>query len=69
MPTPNEELLLYLVISPLTVSLALVKEEHRIQYPMYYTGRALQGVENRYPRLEKLAFALITLARRLQPYF
>ena len=36
---------------------------------MYYTSCTLQGAKSRYPRIEKLAFALITSARQLQPYF
>ena len=27
------------------------------------------GIEERYPQIEKLAFALITAARKLKPYF
>ena len=36
---------------------------------MYYTSRALRGVEGRYPLIEKLAFALITTSRKLRHYF
>lgn len=36
---------------------------------MYYVSRAIHDVELRYPPLEKLAFALVTIARRLRPYF
>ena len=36
---------------------------------MYYTSRALRGVEGRYPLIEKLAFALITASRKLRHYF
>ena len=68
-PAPGEELLLYLAVSPSAVSSALVREEHGIQFPVYYTSRALQGAESRYSRIEKLAFALITSARRFCPYF
>jgi hypothetical protein len=32
-------------------------------------SKALHGAEERYPRIEKLAFALIISARRLRPYF
>uniref|UniRef100_A0A2N9ERC7 RNA-directed DNA polymerase n=1 Tax=Fagus sylvatica TaxID=28930 RepID=A0A2N9ERC7_FAGSY len=31
--------------------------------------RALRGAEERYPPMEKLAFALVTAARKLRPYF
>jgi len=66
---PGEELFLYLVVSRATVSAALVKEEERVQKPMYYTSRVLRGIEEEFPPMEKLAFALITAARKLKPHF
>ena len=45
--------------------LALIKEEGKVQKPVYYTSRALRGVEGRYPLIEKVAFALITASRKL----
>uniref|UniRef100_A0A2N9GMX4 Uncharacterized protein n=1 Tax=Fagus sylvatica TaxID=28930 RepID=A0A2N9GMX4_FAGSY len=55
---PGEELYLYLAVSPTAVSSALIREEERRQLPVYYTSRALRGAEERYPSMEKLAFAL-----------
>ena len=66
---PGEELYLYLVILQATVSVTLVKEEDRCQKPVYFISRAFQGAEERYPQMEKLAFALVTAARKLKPYF
>ena len=66
---PGEELFLYLAISPTVVSTALIREEERVQKPVYYASRALREAEERYPPMEKLAFALITIARKLKPYF
>ena len=37
-PVLKEELLLYLAVSPSAVSSALVREEHGIQFPVYYTS-------------------------------
>jgi len=68
-PEEGEILYLYLAVSPSTVSSVLVREESEVQKPIYFTSRALHGAEGRYPRIEKLAFALITSARRLRPYF
>jgi len=65
----GEELYLNLVVSPHAVSLALIKEEGKVQKPMYYTSRALRGAEGRYSMIEKLAFALITASRKLRHYF
>ena len=45
------------------------KEEGRVQKPVYYTSRALRGVEGRYPLIEKLSFALITTLKKLRDYF
>jgi hypothetical protein len=68
-PKEEEILYLYLAISPSAVSSVLVREESGVQKPVYFTSKALHGAEGRYPRIEKLAFALITSARRLRPYF
>ena len=66
---PGEELYLYLAVSPHAISLALIREEGKVQKPIYYTNKALKGVEERYPAIEKLAFSLVTAARKLRPYF
>jgi hypothetical protein len=68
-PDEGEMLYLYLAVSPSAVSLALVREDLGIQKLVYFTSKALHGAEERYPRIEKLAFALIVLARRLRTYF
>ena len=59
---PGEELYLYLAISQAAISTALVREEGGSQKPIYFTNRALRGAEERYPQMEKLAFALIIAA-------
>ena len=51
------------------ISSALVREEGKVQKPVYYTSRALRGAEAQYPQIEKLAFALITASRKLRHYF
>ena len=66
---PGEELFLYLAVSPAAISAALIKEEEKVQKPVYYASRALRGAEERYPPMEKLAFALVMAARKLKPYF
>ena len=40
---PSEEL--YLAVSPHAVSSALIREEGKVQKPVYYTSRALRGAE------------------------
>ena len=65
----GEELFLYLAVTPHAVSSALIREEGKVQKPVYYTSRALRGAEGRYPLIEKLNFALITASRKLRHYF
>ena len=65
----GELLTLYLVVSNFSTSIALVREQDRIQQPVYYCSRALRGAEERYPNMEKLILALVTTGRRLRPYF
>jgi ribonuclease HI len=65
----GKTLSLYLVVSPTAVSLALIREDDGTQLPVYYTSKAFQGAEERYPAMEKLALALVIEARKLRPYF
>ena len=66
---PREELYLYIAVSQAAVWAALVRDEGGSQRPVYFISRAFRGAEERYPRMEKLAFALVTIARKLKPYF
>ena len=54
---PGEELFLYLAVSSAAVNVALVREEDKVQNLVY--NRAFHGAEERYPPIEKLAFALV----------
>ena len=65
----GELLTLYLAVSDFSTSVVLVKDKERVQHPVYYCSRALKGAEERYPRMEKLILALVTVARKLRPYF
>ena len=66
---PGEELYLYIEVSQAAVSAALVRDKEGLQRPVYFISRAFRRAKERYPRMEKLAFALITAARKLKPYF
>ena len=66
---PGEEIFLYLAVSPIVVSAALIREEERVQKPVYYASCALHGAKERYLPMEKLSFALVTAARKLKLYF
>ncbi|KAK3031167.1 hypothetical protein RJ639_035190 [Escallonia herrerae] len=68
-PVTGEDLFLYLSISEVAVSTVLIREEEGKQRPVYYISKVLQDVETRYPRIDKVALALVTSARKLRPYF
>ena len=65
----GEDLLLYLAVSVTAISVALIREENKVQLPVYYASQAFQGAEARYPCIEKITFALIVASRKLRPYF
>ncbi|KAK3023914.1 hypothetical protein RJ639_043457 [Escallonia herrerae] len=68
-PFPGEDLLIYLSVTEVAVSTVLIREENGIQKPIYYVSKVLQDVETRYPKIDKIALALIISARCLRPYF
>ena len=68
-PIEGELLTLYLVVSDFSTSAVLVRDKDRVQHLVYYCSRALRGAEERYPKMEKLILALVTVARKLCPYF
>ena len=68
-PFEGELLTLYLAISDFATSAALVRKRDRVQQLVYYCSRALREVEERYPKMEKLILALVTISRKLRPYF
>jgi hypothetical protein len=49
--------------------LSVDPRRQRRSEPVYFTNRALHGAKERYSQIEKLAFALVVLARRLRLYF
>ena len=53
----GEDLYLYLAVSSSAVSATLIREEGTKQLPVYYVSQAFQGVEFKYPRIEKIVFA------------
>ena len=65
----GEDLFLYLVVFVTAVNATLIREENKIQLPVYYISQAFQGAEIRYPRIEKITFFLIVASRKLHSYF
>ena len=54
----GEDLLLYLAVSTIAVSATLIREENKIQRPVYYINQAFQRAEAQYLSIEKITFRL-----------
>ena len=65
----GEKLYLYLAVSNTAMSSTLIREEENVQKPVYYTSQAFQEAEANYPKMEKIAFALMVASKKLPPYF
>ncbi|XP_024018842.1 uncharacterized protein LOC112090833 [Morus notabilis] len=66
---PDEELSLYLFVSQHAVSSVLIREEERVQLPIYYVSKRLLDAESRYSEMERLALTLMVASRKLRHYF
>jgi ribonuclease HI len=51
------------------MSSALVQEVEGEVKPVYFVSKILKGAETRYQKIEKLALAVVSTARRLRQYF
>ena len=68
-PVKGEPFFLYLVALVYAVSGVLIKEEEKVQWPVYYISKRLIDAETRYLEMEKLALALVIASHKLRPYF
>ena len=68
-PELGETLYLYLAASHKAVSSVLIRVDNDNQKPIYFTSQTLQGAKIRYQHLEKTTLALVSIARKLKPYF
>ena len=64
-PKNGETLYIYLAVSDWAVSAVLIREEDKVQWPVYYVSKALLDAETRYPEIERLSLALVMSARKL----
>ncbi|GJZ38829.1 reverse transcriptase domain-containing protein [Tanacetum coccineum] len=65
----GETLMMYLAASNEVVSVVLLTESDGRKMPIHYVSLNLQGAEINYAPMEKLALALVHVARRLRRYF
>ncbi|XP_048605726.1 uncharacterized protein LOC125583168 [Brassica napus] len=68
-PVEGEPLFSYIVVSATAVSSVLIIEKSGEHEPIFYLSKTLLDAESQYPLMEKLAYAVVTSARKLRPYF
>ena len=69
-PEASETLFVYLVVSDVSVSDALFKEdENKKQRPVFFVSKSLAKEETRFSHLEQAALALRVAMKKLCPYF
>lgn len=68
-PIPGEGLSLYLFVSKHAVSSILLRQEKKVQLPVYYVSKWLLNAESRYTEMENLALPLMVALRKLRHYF
>lgn len=66
---PGENFYIDLSVLDSTVSSVLIREEDRVQRPIYYMSHALLDAKTRYPMIEKMALTLVISTGKLRPYF
>lgn len=65
----GRKLYIYLAVSQHIVSAALIREEEKVQWSVYYVSKCLLDIETWYSEIEKLALALVVASQKLRPYF
>jgi hypothetical protein len=74
-PLPEEDLLLYIVVTTHVVSSAIIVERSEeghafgVQRPMYFVSEVLSESKVRYPAVQKLLYAILITSRNLHHYF
>ncbi|XP_059654611.1 uncharacterized protein LOC132301369 [Cornus florida] len=68
-PKPGEVLIMYLAISNIARSAALIRKEGKRQYPVFYTSKTMTDAETRYSKTERVILALVYAKRKLRHYF
>ncbi|XP_059658508.1 uncharacterized protein LOC132304809 [Cornus florida] len=68
-PKPGEVLIMYLAISNTSTSAALIRNEGKRQYPIFYTSKTMTDAETRYSKAKKVILALIYAKKKLRHYF
>ena len=58
-----------MAVTEYAISGALVREEDKVKWLVYYISKRLVDAETRYLKMKKLALALVITARKVRQYF
>jgi hypothetical protein len=59
----------YLEVSDSAVSVVVVRENERIQHPVYFSSQTLHDVETKYLKVGKVPLTLVCASKNLKSYF
>jgi len=68
-PVTGIPLRLYFSTTNRAISSVIVHHQNQSQKPIYFVSKVLQGLDERYQAIEKVALAVVFTARRLRYYF
>ena len=68
-PEAGQILFVYLVVSNVSVSTALLKEDENRNRPIFFVNKSLADAETQYSHLEQAALDLRVATKKLHPYF
>jgi len=68
-PIPGTPIRLYFVITDRVMSSVILQDQDRVQKPVYFVSKVLQGPETWYQAIEKAALTVVFAARRHRHYF
>ena len=68
-PAPRILIRLYFVIIDRTIRSILLQEQDKVQRPVYFVSKVLQGPETQYQDIEKATLPVVFATRRLRHYF
>ena len=69
MLVPSNPIRLYFAITNRTISSIIFQDQDKVQKPVYFVSKVMQGPETRYQANEKAALAVVFTAWRLRHYF
>jgi len=68
-PLPGTPIRVFFVVTDRAISSVIVQEKDKVQRPIYFVRKVLQGLKVRYHAIEKAALAVVFATRRLHHYF